>query len=605
MTTNSIMMLADGYKLGHRQQYPPGTTKVFSNLTPRSSRAGDPHVVFAGFQAFLDKWMGVEFKKFFDAPRAIVIAEYEEMLASYLGPDNNVGSDHIGALHDLGYVPLEFRALPEGTLVPMGVPVITVTNTHDDFFWLVNYFETLLSTEMWLTCTSATTAYKYRKLLNDAAEKTGADMGMVQFQGHDFSMRGMEGVDAAERSGFGHLLSFAGTDTVPALGYTKRYYGDGLPSDYLIGGSVPACYDDKTEILTDRGFVLFKYLNDHDKVAEYKKDGTIEFIEPLEYFKDRYIGEMIHFVGGRYKYIDLMVTPNHKMVVGSKTGELSLVEAQANPYPDKTYVKVAGRAIGGDLKNLTDLDRLEIAFQADGSYAHQPHRYTGERSGTKPIRFNVKKPRKIERLRGILDRLGYEYTATESKNRSGYVEFWILCPEKLHKVFDWIPYERITSNWAIEFIEEASYWDGSRNNTSMQYSSTLEENAEALATVATLAGYKAHRSFYDDQRSNRQGQHMVSVSYKDEVGTSSLSSEVIDYDGYVYCVSVPSKMIVVRRQGTTAICGNTEHAVMMAGGADDEMATYDRLFDTYPTGILSVVSDTWDLWTVLTKHLPP
>ena len=143
-----------------------------------------------------------------------------------------------------------------------------------------------------------------------------------------------------------------------------------------------------------------------------------------------------------------------------------------------------------------------------------------------------------------------------------------------------------------------------RARVMFRFKQLLEENAEALATVATLAGYKAHRSFYDDQRSNRQGQHMVSVSYKDEVGTSSLSSEVIDYDGYVYCVSVPSKMIVVRRQGTTAICGNTEHAVMMAGGADDEMATYDRLFDTYPTGILSVVSDTWDLWTVLTKHLP-
>lgn len=240
MTTNSIMVLCDAYKLGHRQQYPIGTTKVFSNLTPRSSRNGDTHIVFFGFQAFLDRWMEVEFKKFFETPRAVVLAEYEEMLTSYLGPDNNVGSEHIGALHDLGYVPLEFRALPEGTRVPIGVPVITVTNTHPDFFWLVNYFETLLSTEMWLSCTSATTAYKYRKLMNDYAKKTGANMGMVQFQGHDFSMRGMEGVEAAEKSGAAHLLSFAGTDTVPALGYIRRYYGDGLGNDYLVGASVNA-----------------------------------------------------------------------------------------------------------------------------------------------------------------------------------------------------------------------------------------------------------------------------------------------------------------------------------------------------------------------------
>lgn len=238
--TSAIMFLMDGYKIDHRRQYPPGTTEVYSNFTPRSSRTGEDKIVFFGLQAFLDRWMGEEFKKFFETPKAVVVAEYEEMLASYLGPDNNVGSDHIAALHDLGYVPLEFRAVPEGMRVPLGVPVLTVRNTHPDFFWLTNYFETLISSELWLSCTSATTAYRYRTLFDEAAMKSGAPLEMVPFQGHDFSMRGMEGVDAAMRSGAAHLLSFAGTDTVPALNYIHKHYGDGLPSDYLIGGSVPA-----------------------------------------------------------------------------------------------------------------------------------------------------------------------------------------------------------------------------------------------------------------------------------------------------------------------------------------------------------------------------
>ena len=48
----------------------------------------------------------------------------------------------------------------------------------------------------------------------------------------------------------------------------------------------------------------------------------------------------------------------------------------------------------------------------------------------------------------------------------------------------------------------------------------------------------------------------------------------------------------------------TEHAVMCAGTKGDELGTFRRLMDTYPTGILSIVSDTWDLWTVVTDYLP-
>jgi nicotinamide phosphoribosyltransferase len=47
----------------------------------------------------------------------------------------------------------------------------------------------------------------------------------------------------------------------------------------------------------------------------------------------------------------------------------------------------------------------------------------------------------------------------------------------------------------------------------------------------------------------------------------------------------------------------TEHSVMCAGSKDDEVGTFRRLLETYPKGILSVVSDTWDLWKVCTEHI--
>ena len=232
--------LIDGYKFSHRAQYPDNTTYVYSNWTPRGSRVeGQTEETFFGLQYFLQKYLIEEWnEKFFNKPEEEVVAKYARRLNSYLGPGNNVGTDHIRDLHRLGYLPLEFKAIPEGTKVPMRVPTMTVENTLPEFFWLTNYFETLLSCEMWLPCTSATTARYFRDELIKGAVATGSPVEFVDWQGHDFSMRGMEGVEAAALSSAGHLLYFTGTDTVPALDLIEDYYG--VPEGYLIGGSVPA-----------------------------------------------------------------------------------------------------------------------------------------------------------------------------------------------------------------------------------------------------------------------------------------------------------------------------------------------------------------------------
>lgn len=233
-------LLIDGYKLAHRQQYPVGTTRVYSNWTPRESRIpGVKKVVNFGLQYFLQKYMNEGFGAwFFGADIDEICARYARRVDGYLGP-NDVGTDHLRALHSLGYIPLEFRALPEGTEVPLRVPMLTVENTHPDFFWLTNYIETLMSCVLWVPSTSATLALRLRRLLSAAASTTGSAQDFVQWQGHDFSFRGMGGPDAAAISGAGHLLAFSGTDTLPAIDLIEHYYGP-LPSGYLIGGSVPA-----------------------------------------------------------------------------------------------------------------------------------------------------------------------------------------------------------------------------------------------------------------------------------------------------------------------------------------------------------------------------
>lgn len=239
MLPNPIMY-CDGYKLDHRRQYNPGITRVLSNWTARHSIFPEQtHVISLGHQYFLKRFVMEEFTRgFFDRPVDEVCARYQRRIDGYLGP-NEIGTDHIRALHHIGFLPLQFNALPEGTLVPIRVPMLTVENTHPDFFWLVNYIESLMSSVLWLPTTSATTARDFRKIFDDAAELTGSPVAFVDWQGHDFSFRGMVLPEGAALSAMGHLLFFTGTDTLPALDLIEDYYGP-VPEGYLIGGSVAA-----------------------------------------------------------------------------------------------------------------------------------------------------------------------------------------------------------------------------------------------------------------------------------------------------------------------------------------------------------------------------
>lgn len=240
----TALNLIDFYKSGHRPQYPSGTELVYSNFTPRSGRLApvlkdwDGKVVVFGIQYLIIEYLVTVFNDtFFDCDKNQTVAEYKRRMDTALGKDA-VAIDHIEALHDLGYLPIRIKALPEGSVVPMKVPVLTIENTLPEFFWITNYLETLISNVLWHPMTVATIAREYKRLLTKYAELTGADEGFVQFQAHDFSYRGVENPYAAAGTA-GHLLSFVGTDTVPAIDFMEQYY-DADAEEELIGCSVPA-----------------------------------------------------------------------------------------------------------------------------------------------------------------------------------------------------------------------------------------------------------------------------------------------------------------------------------------------------------------------------
>lgn len=240
ITDINPMHLIDGYKADHRRQYPERTQFVYSNFTPRQSRVKDVNeVVFFGLQYFIKEYLIERWNKgFFEKPLDEVVKAYKRRMDNYLGKDS-IPCEHIEKLHKLGYLPIKIKALKEGTIVPIGVPVLTIVNTVPEFFWLTNYLETLISNIIWKPITSATTAFQYYKKFREFADKTGYSKDFIQWQGHDFSFRGMSGNEDALLSSTAHLLSFTGTDTIPAIDFFEKYYNADSDKE-LIGGSVPA-----------------------------------------------------------------------------------------------------------------------------------------------------------------------------------------------------------------------------------------------------------------------------------------------------------------------------------------------------------------------------
>jgi nicotinamide phosphoribosyltransferase len=229
------LLRTDSYKLSHKDQYIDGLEHVESNYTNRKSRIeGIEHVVQFGLQHYL-KDLQEAYEIFFAADKDKVMDEYRQNTSTFVAPGFSI--TELEDLHDLGYLPIQFSAVPEGTLVPIGVPSILVKSTHKKFAWLVNYLESDLSANYWHPSTAATLSWNIRRVFDKAAKDTGADLAAVDWQGHDFSYRGQVNREAAMASGAAHLLSFTGSDVVPAVPWVNYYY----PGDNgLIAASVPA-----------------------------------------------------------------------------------------------------------------------------------------------------------------------------------------------------------------------------------------------------------------------------------------------------------------------------------------------------------------------------
>jgi len=238
ITAKNPLLASDVYKMGHMEQYAPGTTKVYSHLVARSNKQFDK-TVFFGLQYYLDAYLKTPLEPW-------MAEEFLHYRNRILGASSPVVEQKIRALCDLGYWPIRIKAVPEGSVMPVRNVLMTIENTLPEFYWTVGFVESLIL-KLWYPITVASCCYKYRRLVDHYFAETVAEeqQFLREFTVHDFGYRGDSSEEGAAISGAAHLLSFSGSDTVPALPFLDRYYNPGdaddnstLPRDLML--SVPA-----------------------------------------------------------------------------------------------------------------------------------------------------------------------------------------------------------------------------------------------------------------------------------------------------------------------------------------------------------------------------
>jgi len=228
MKINSLY-LADGYKVGHYNMYQDGVEVVYSNFTPRSNKfapKGNNGKILNFGQQYAIKFIVEHFNdNFFNLPKEEVILDIKTNFSAYLGTEYN--TTHIEELHDLGYLPLEIRSLEEGTESAIKIPILFLYNTDNRFAWVTNYIETILSNLLWQPITTATNVLLMKRFVKEAVLKTDKNnLEIVDFMLHDFSMRGLTGLDAAIGSGLAFASVSKGSDSLPVIQASKHYYGE-------------------------------------------------------------------------------------------------------------------------------------------------------------------------------------------------------------------------------------------------------------------------------------------------------------------------------------------------------------------------------------------
>lgn len=387
-----------------------------------------------------------------------------------------------------------------------------------------------------------------RQIIKDDLSDDAEDPEIVAADGEN------EAVKARVRERLAASKRFGIVD--PRDGRIHADYNAHGPATQRISSSNPNCFDAATEILTTVGWLPFPQLTQAHCVAQWHPDGSVDFTQPTDVIAQR-ASEMIAL---KNTHIDLRLTPDHRCLLRHRrTGELRVFAAE--DYREDWRQIHAGTYGGGRGINMTCGEiRLMVAFQADGAWADS-------RSG---LDFGVSKARKIERLESLFAACRLPYRKAERITSSAYVQdcavsrYMVGCSDFGDRLRGLVGQKKVFGAWVFDmtreqidaFVDELFFWDGCPSRDSM-YSTSLEVNADLAQALLALSGRRVNKRMY--MAASGRPNYQIDHTCRDSSLTTNIEKTREDVDELVYCVSVPSSYVIVRRNGKVCVTGQCQN----------------------------------------------
>jgi len=346
--------------------------------------------------------------------------------------------------------------------------------------------------------------------------------------------------------------------------------------------SARECFDYETEVLTNEGWKFFSELLEDDLVAQVDSE-TMEltFDKPIEYTAKYYKGKMHHYKNTR---TDICVTPKHRLwLINPHSRKTTFKESEEGKWGRNYLYPV--NAINTSSNNLTTLERLLIAIQADGTIRSMCPSYKLDtaRQNDYTIDIDLTKQRKIDKISEYIKELGLNYSTRVQEGGSVRFTFsltGLITKEELLgiKDFSFFKLKYISTNKANQIINELMLWDGSYNQIQLAYYNTNKVAIDKIQAIAMLSSYGCTLGINRSAKNGVQVYNNINLSNTKTCYVLTFTLESvrcyphrveIDYDDEVYCVTMPKGTVVTRRHGKVSIQGNCIH-----------IAAYSNLVET-------------------------
>lgn len=307
------------------------------------------------------------------------------------------------------------------------------------------------------------------------------------------------------------------------------------------------CFTGDAEVLTKNGWVK---LVDYSDQEVLQIDGCMNghFVQPIAKLEKHYNGELIKLHNNQRFYS--LTTPNHNIVVvNNKTNSISKCRAKdiKTGYSIPRVVNIDCDGI-----DLTDDElRLCVVISAD---------FTIRDDGS--VYGAFKKKRKVERIEKLFNKCGVDYSL--NIDGRGYYSVFIRKNNSKSEWFKLFPkhwYGNLSLNQRKVIIDEILYWDGNDipDRNQIEYSSKELHNAEFIQLISHSIGFSSTIM----KRKNKYGEwYKVSILFnKKNTDTQSLirKKEFVYHNGPVFCLTVPSGMLLIRQNGCISVSGNCDY----------------------------------------------